>query len=246
MLMKGLIRRIAAARGHRISRTHRTQAGDCPFEAMRLLLGADGCSTIFDVGAHHGVTVRAFRKSFPQARIHAFEPFPDSFRVLRAATERDRGVSAMPIGLADRAGTRCFHSNRSSMTNSLLPVDEAGPRTWGPELLDPVERVEAQFSTVDAVMAELGVSEIDILKLDVQGAEPLVMAGAENALRLGKVKIVYSEIIAQPTYVGQHRFDHGLGVFYDHGLDLHGLYGMDRMPNGRLRCVDAIFTRRSP
>jgi FkbM family methyltransferase len=244
--MKRFLQRIAAAGGYRISRIHRTQATDCPFEAMRRLLGGEGCRTIFDVGAHHGVTVRAFRRFFPGARIHAFEPSPESFEVLKAEAARDGGIFPMNVGLADRAGTRRFHSNRSSMTNSLLAVDEAASRTWGPDLLDPIGTFEARFTSVDAVMAELGIPEIDILKLDVQGAEPLVMAGAANALRLGKVRVVYSEIIAQPTYVGQHRFDHGLGVFYDHGLDLYGLYGMDHMPNGRLRCVDAIFTRRDP
>ncbi len=166
--------------------------------------------------------------------------------MLKAETAQDVGVFPMNVGLADRGGTRCIHSNRSSMTNSLLPVDAAGSTTWGPDLLDPVGRLDAQFTTVDTIMAELGIPEIDILKLDVQGAEPLVMAGAESAIRLGKVKLVYSEVIAQPTYVGQHRFDHGLGVFYDRGFDLYGLYGMDYMPNGRLRCVDAIFTRRGP
>lgn len=51
------------------------------------------------------------------------------------------------------------------------------------------------------------------------------MAGTLNASRLGEVKVFRSEIITQPTCLGRHPFDRGLGAFGDHALDPCGPYG---------------------
>jgi hypothetical protein len=98
---------------------------------------------------------------------------------------------------------------------------------------------------LDSVISELQLPKIDILKLDVQGAEHLVMKGAGSACRERRINIIYSEIITQPTYVGQKRLDEALGVFYESGFDLHNIYNLNSSESGRLRQVDAIFTRLS-
>lgn len=94
-------------------------------------------------------------------------------------------------------------------------------------------------------MATQDIPAIDILKLDVQGAEPLVIEGAAKACRRGAIRLVYSEIITQPTYQGQKRFDEALAVFYNNGFDLYNIYNFSLTLDGRLREVDVIFTKRT-
>ena len=69
------------------------------------------------------------------------------------------------------------------------------------------------------------------------------MAGAAETCRRELIRLVYSEIIIQPTYKGQKRFDQFLGSFYDSGFDLYHFYNLSFSNEGRLRQVDAIFTR---
>jgi len=200
--------------------------------------------TIFDVGAYRGQMTKAFRGIFPDARIFTFEPFPESFNILERSNVDDHGIRNFNFGLADEIKTSAFHSNLSSQTNSLLPTDPAAPKIWGKGLLETKEVVQAEFKTIDSVLAELEIPEIDILKLDVQGAEHLVLEGASSACEEGKIKIVYTELIIQSTYVGQKRLDEALAVYYNSGFELYNLYNLFASADGKLCQLDALFTKK--
>ncbi len=240
--MKKLLQKLANRFGYRISRIAGGDTADAFNDMQRLLRGTKR-PIIFDVGAHHGHVSRHFRALFPTSLIYAFEPFPESFKVLQANTRDDSKIHALNVGLSDREGQQLLHSNTNSATNSLLATDENGARTWGQGLLETAEIVETRFSTADSVVAAHVIPTIDILKLDVQGAESRVMAGSSAICKQGLINLVYSEIIIQPTYVGQSRFDDALSAFYDQGFDLYNIYNMSCTSDGRLRQVDALFTR---
>jgi len=214
------------------------------FLAMKRLLNGTQEPVIFDVGAHHGYMTWMFRKLFPKSIIYAFEPFKESFEHLKENTKSDDRIRVFNFGLSDFPGLRTFHCNLSSATNSLLSTDKEGSKTWGDGLLETTEIIETHFETVDSVVAAEHISSIDILKLDVQGAEPLVMAGALETCSSGVIRLIYSEIIIQPTYTRQKRFDEALASFYDNGFDLYNVYNLNHTDEGRLRQVDAIFTKR--
>lgn len=215
-----------------------------PFAEIQRLCSDIEAPIIFDVGAHHGETARILRDHFPKAKIFCFEPFSESFRTLQLNTETDQSITSFNFGLSNQSGTFPFHSNLSSATNSLLSSDDLGSTTWDEGLLDTKDIVQAQFKTIDAVLDQLAITKIDILKLDVQGAEPLVLEGASAACKKEIIQIIYSEIIIQPTYIGQKRLDEVLAVFFNYGFDLHNIYNLSYTSKGRLRQVDAIFVRK--
>ena len=103
--------------------------------------------------------------------------------------------------------------------------------------------VTVPMRTLDSVIDELAVPRVDLLKLDVQGAEHLVMRGAVQSCRAGKIGLLFAEIITQPAYAGQLRFDEALGAYYDCGFDLHNLYTAALTDEGKIQYLDAIFTR---
>jgi FkbM family methyltransferase len=67
-----------------------------------------------------------------------------------------------------------LHAFPTAATNSLLvPISDVDA-VVGPGHMDSFERVEVDVTTLDLFAKQQGVSRIDVLKLDVQGAEVLV------------------------------------------------------------------------
>lgn len=199
---------------------------------------------IFDVGAYHGHVALRYKSLFPNSTIYCFEPFCESFKHLQANLSNQSSFKLFQLGLSDSSGKSFFHSNQFEMTNSILESDIKGNLTWGEGLLETKEVVEIETKTIDELVLELGIESIDILKMDVQGAEFKVIRGAKDFLANGGVKIVYTEIITMPTYIGQMGLEDTLMLFKNVGFQLVGLYNYSYSSPGQLRQVDAIFIRK--
>lgn len=199
--------------------------------------------TIFDVGAYQGLIAQDYNRLFPGADIYCFEPFPESFSVLTANTSRLPNIRRLPYGLGAATGPQVIHANAFAATNSLLSTDSEGATTWGKGLLETQATVSVEIKTLDDAMAELNLDHIDILKLDVQGAEHLVLDGGSKTLSSGNVDLIYTEIILLPTYEGQLYFDEILLRFRQLGYRLYDVYNPSYNQQKQLRQVDAIFTK---
>jgi FkbM family methyltransferase len=209
-------------------------------------LAGPGPLTIFDVGAYNGEISREYVVNFPTAQVYAFEPFPSSFEQLKANMITYSTVHVYNMGLSDKSGRQVFYSNTFAPTNSLLEPDAAAAKTWGNDVVRAHGAVECEFTTLDEFIEEQKISKVDILKIDVQGAEIRVLNGGRNALSAGRIALIYSEIITMPTYKGQKKLWDILKTFDECGMDLHNIYNFSFEPHsGRLRQVDAIFVRRS-
>src|ERR1043166_6990368 len=89
-------------------------------------------AAILDVGAHHGYTVDKLLDYAPGAKIHAFEPTPDSAAVLRRRMNGRANVHVHKIALGDTTGTVDFHLNVGDQTNSLLENLAVGQSPYDP------------------------------------------------------------------------------------------------------------------
>lgn len=214
-----------------------------PFLAMRQLLQHVTAPVIVDVGAFRGNVAIEFSRCFPEATVYALEPFPESFALMERNVAGYPKIVPLNKGLADHEGLRTLHVNKNSATNSVLASSEGGMQLWGGGILETRGTVEASFTTLDALMDAHGLQQIDILKLDVQGAESLVLDGAVRACRQGRVRIIYTEVIMQPTYEQQPRLDQVIRAFYERGFSLFGIYNLNWSSSGLLRQVDGIFVR---
>src|SRR5258708_5323886 len=95
-----------------------------PYHDMRRLTDAMARPVVFDVGANVGQSVEQIRTYFDQPVIHAFEPSPDTFVKLQAATQGIPNVTLNNVALGRDAGTADFVQNSESVLSSLL---EFGP-----------------------------------------------------------------------------------------------------------------------
>ena len=132
------------------------------------VLAADD-PVIVDVGANVGQFCWACRMFYPGARILSIEADPATFAALARNTEGLPGVERRNIGVAARDGVLPF-------TRSASPLESS----FGGDVPDPTGSVDLPVASLDHVCENLG--HIDLLKVDVEGFENEVIAGAPAVL----------------------------------------------------------------
>lgn len=123
---------------------------------------------VLDIGAHVGYFTVLFAKfAGPAGRVLAFEPDPDNFRLLQKNTRRYTNVTIYNWAISDQVGeANLYHNLTKTGSHSLVnPVPDAA-----------VFKVRAE--TLDNLMATGVFSHADIIKMDIEGAEPLAWAGS--------------------------------------------------------------------
>ncbi len=138
--------------------------------------------TVLDVGAHHGLyTLLASKQVGRTGRVIAFEPSPrERRRLLRhLLINRCRNVEVESVALSDctKQADLFLVEGVHDWCNSLRPPDIDG-RT---------STVRVEVRPVDDVLRKLNVPHVDLIKLDVEGAELSFLHGASRLLR-GRVR----------------------------------------------------------
>ena len=210
-----------------------------PFTVQGQLISAKD-PIIFDIGAHVGSVTKIYRSLFPRAFIYSFEPFPQSFQELLKNTEGDSRIFCHQKAASCKEGNAILNVNMYSATNSMLATDDRGSSFWGDGLLDTISRIQVNTTTVDLFCKETGISNIDILKMDVQGAEFSVLKGATDMLKNQQIALIYIELILCPTYKGQNKFHEYLSFLASFGYEMLDFYNPIRHYNQLIQ-ADFIF-----
>lgn len=240
-MMKKIIKKIFNLFGCEIIQTKYVVSPPDAFEDQQKIFAGQNSVIIFDVGAHHGQTALAYNKLFKTPQLFSFEPFGESYAALTNTVKGFSNIKAFNTALSNVTGEVDFHSNQSSATNSILPTHQEGASIWDVNLLDTVKKIKVPVTTVDDFIKTHNVSHVDILKIDTQGTEYLVIEGALNSIKAGKIKLIYMEILTLPTYENQKKFDEILLLLRTNGFELYNIYNTSHTKNGMLRQVDAIF-----
>jgi FkbM family methyltransferase len=139
-----------------------------------------------DVGANVGFfTLLASSLVGPSGRVFALEPSLPVFQRLEA-TLRENGISqarAFSLALGAEPGTLNLHFTALTDSNHTPSmIVQEGART-----------VPVQVRTLDDCLEEWGLERVDLLKVDVEGFEPRVFAGASRALAAGRIRAILCE-----------------------------------------------------
>jgi len=131
-----------------------------------------------DVGAHVGqFTLLASNLVGPRGRVVSFEPDPLTFRLLRKSIALNKltNVVAVRAALADVNAVLSFHLSqaRNIGANSLRPPAQG---------LDARSSVPVECWRMDDFLQRNNIPKPDLVKIDVEGAELLVLDGARETL----------------------------------------------------------------
>lgn len=133
--------------------------------------------TFVDVGAHHGLySILAATLVGPTGRVAAFEPSPASARRLRwhAQLNGAKGIEIHRYAVGARASTATLFVPRRGIdtVSSLRPPTAGGDGA--------ARRIAVDVVSLDDFARLRGLPQIDLIKLDVEGAEADVLDGAAH------------------------------------------------------------------
>jgi FkbM family methyltransferase len=148
-------------------------------------------SVFLDVGAHIGYfTMKAAPKVGATGHVLAFEPNPETLKLLydNVAANGAHNVIVEPVACTDKEETLTFYAaavqntGASSLSKSNAEVSDAPPKPY-----------MVQGRPIDAVVGQLNLGRVDAIKIDVEGAEVLVLRGAVETLKRFHPRLVIEE-----------------------------------------------------
>lgn len=196
---------------------------------------------LVDVGAHDGHFTAALSKYSGISRGVLVEPLPQKVSSLRERFAPPT-YQVFECALSSRTGTSAFEVNEFDATSSLLNM-----RRQMPELtaVSYGERrsIECHTRTLDDVLAEANIDRVDLLKIDVQGAEHLVIQGAADTLK--STSMVWTEVSFKSLYETSAAFSDICELLTGANFKLFELEPGFRGPDGELLQADALFINSS-
>ena len=142
-------------------------------------------NTFLDIGANVGFyTFLAARLVGDSGRVIAIEPNPKTFLRLRETIEANAISNVLALNLA---------LGRERGRLSLFTNPEGGNDTATMVTHDGLASVTVEVFTLDEIAAAHEIERIDYLKIDVDGFEPEVFAGAKGLLNDRKIKVIQTE-----------------------------------------------------
>ena len=192
---------------------------------------------IVEAGAFDGRDTVSFSRRWPEGHVYAFEPLPTLASKVRAATAGCGNVTVIESAFAStEQSTITLYSFDPELSehgsSSMLPpgdhLEVAPEIKFDNEVNVPAITVDNWYQSVDRPI-------IDLLWLDLQGAELLVLQRGESLI--AATKCCHIEVSKKPLYQGGATFDEVRQFFTSRGFSLV----KTRIP---VRSGNAIFVRR--
>ena len=159
---------------------------------------------------------------------------------LCAKYERDARISVVAAALSDRNGDARFEINRSEASSSLLPIDPRNSE-WFARDLSVANAIIVPTIKLSELMTREKLEAVDLLKLDLQGAERLVLSSAAEVL--DRVRVIYTEVFFERLYENAWLFGELNEFLSGHDFKLCGLANIVHATNGDLVQANATFRR---
>lgn len=154
-------------------------AGDFEIGETRFVSGflKEGM-VVLDIGAHHGFyTLLASRKVGEKGKVIAFEPSERERNRLLSHIKLNncKNVLVEPFALSSKVGSENLYvvMGKDTGCNSLRR----------PNVSEDIKVVEVKTITLENYLLEKGINKIDLIKIDVEGAELEILKGAGEILK---------------------------------------------------------------
>lgn len=212
-------------------------------ERLARVIDHHAISLVFDVGANEGQYGDRLRDAGYGGRIVSFEPLSETHRLLTDhAAGDDTWTIAPPMALAERDGETEINVSAQTGMSSLRGFTEEMA-----DLLDSARFVSTErvrLARLDSVIDDFASpGDRSLLKIDTQGTEDLVLAGAAQSLK--RIALIQIELSIVPVYKGARGFTEMIGHLAGLGFEpVLFLPGYFNRRTARLIEMDGVFARR--
>jgi FkbM family methyltransferase len=155
-------------------------------------------ATVIEAGAHIGYISMYFASlAGPEGRVVVFEPGPNNQKYLERNVAGLANVEWIGKAVADEVGTVSFYCDNLTGQNNSMLSDFKAAETNAAGSGIALERLEVKVeaTTLDAFCADRGLAP-DFIKVDVEGAEAMVVRGMRSVLRTARPRLMIE--IADP------------------------------------------------
>lgn len=205
-------------------------------QMLRLIDSVESESiTCIDVGTNIGFFSLTLAKhlSSKEHQIHCFEPNPYTLRFLEKNLalnpELKKTISLNKIGLGDQPGSFTLNYNHKNTGSANIYSSNS----------QDSESAEVEIKTLDTYCDENNIKSIDLMKVDIEGAELAFLKGAKNIIERSKNMILIMEIMedncSKAGYTSEELYNEvtGLGFkpFLPKGWPF-GLKSISELPKG--------------
>jgi FkbM family methyltransferase len=195
---------------------------------------------LVDIGAHDGLYSRYAAEYFSLERTILIEPLPEKAEVL--STLKLPGKEVIVAALADRVGTAQFTINATQQASSIKRINTNLGIEYG---LDFTEKnaITVELTTLDEVFDSLNLERVDLVKVDVQGAERELLLGAPRSLP--RIHFLQIELLFADHYADAADFCELYQMLQTVGFHLARLKDFSHGTTGTLLQCDGVFVNGS-
>ena len=180
---------------------------------------------IFDVGACHALESVELSKKYPNAKVYTFEANPVSYDVCLENTEGYDSITVINEAVNDYDGVCKFYPMDKEKTITTWEDGNQGASSLyrANGQYDFIEKyvqyeIEVPCTRLDTFCERNGIDKIDIIWMDLQGAE--LKALQSLGPLLDTVQIIHTELEMNPMYEGQCLFNDVNEYLTNNGFDL--------------------------
>lgn len=209
---------------------------------------------IIDIGARAGINPR-WTKLIPEFPIQVIGFEPDEAECAMLNTKGETFVKYLPFAVGKTVETRTFHLLKAAGSSSLFRPNYTFIDRFVSAPNYAIEReINIQTNTLDAILKQVGISDIDYIKIDTEGCEHDILTGAQETLK--QAFAIEVEIWFNPVFTNAPFFRDIDALLSEQGFVLFDLAKSNYFkrkigstlggPKGQLVAGDAIYFRDIP
>lgn len=160
---------------------------------------------IVDVGCRWGFADKFIQnKNIDGMKIYGFDPDAQECERLESMYNNEN-IKLIPIGLSNKEEKRILYLTKEPACSSLYKPNKKLTKEYPAlDCATELRQIEVDLSTLDVWAKKEGLSFIDYIKIDTQGAELSILQGGENILP--SIRFLEIEVEFNPIYDGQPIF----------------------------------------
>lgn len=185
----------------------------------------DDIKTIVIVGGYHCWEAEKYLQLYKNCKLYIFEPVPEFFNVIKQKYGSNPRCNLYNIAITNQTGVIDFYRTSSPGSDSIYPVIENNNSGYN---IRSIAKIKVNTDKLSNIID----GPIDLLSIDVQGAEHEVLMGTN----LDNVSCIFAEIqmsdnVDRAVYDGQC-FSEDLEKILSSKFRLHSLGLDNEMKNG--------------